>query len=82
MFLDSGGSTWYRAFLEGTTTGWEASWTSQGGALVTIAPAGSSGANLYVVGQDISNALWWNQANPSQWTRVRERHDDVAAGPR
>jgi hypothetical protein len=82
VFLDTGGATWYRAFLEGTTTGWEASWTSEGGALETIAPAGS-GVNLYVVGQDLSNALWWNQANPSQWSRVGgQAQGIVAAGPR
>ena len=56
IFLDGSGAVWYRPFLEGFGNGWESSWASSGGVLQTIAPAGS-GPDLYVVGQDPSNAV-------------------------
>jgi len=81
VFLDSGSSAWFRPVLEGTT-GWEGSWTSEGGSLQSVAPAGS-GANVYFVGRDASNNVWWNMANPSTWTRVGGQAQGVlAAGPR
>ncbi len=67
--LDPAGSLWSRPFLEGSTSGWQGTWTPHGGVLTTLSPA-ASGQDLYVFGADTSNGVWWYRPSTSTWTHV------------
>jgi hypothetical protein len=76
VIQDIAGGVWYRGYAEGTASGWQG-WTFTQGVLQTGSPAAESG-ELYVVGRDWNNALWWYRATGSQWTHIGSR--GIAAG--
>jgi hypothetical protein len=76
VIQDIAGGVWYRGYTEGTANGWQG-WEFTNGVLQTGSPAAVSG-ELYVVGRDWNNALWWYRATGSQWTHIGSR--GIAAG--
>ncbi len=76
VILDATGATYRTTFTEGTVNGWQP-WTSVGGVLADIAPAGVGG-ELFFVGRTPADDLWWWQQAGSQWTWIG--NNGVAAG--
>lgn len=70
------GAPWYRTWIVGS--GWQA-WVSTNGVLAHCTPAVYNG-RLYLVGQDVSNHLYWWSSLNSGWTEYGLRN--VSPGSR
>jgi hypothetical protein len=76
--LTSAGTPWYNTFTEGTGNNWTG-WQSSGGVLTSVTAAASSGPQLFLVGQDQSNQLWWYETPGAGWRFFGNM--GLAAGP-
>ncbi len=64
--VDQWNSVWYRARGEGASGPWQP-WTWARYTIQTLAAAATPG-QLYVIGRDAANALWWYRTSTGLWS--------------